>query len=55
MMKGRKSLRGEDSQAGSPNGSEDDEGMRSPTSPSEGARGRKGQVASVEDAIEMTG
>ena len=54
-MKGRKSLRGEDSQAGSPNGSEDDESMRSPTSPTESLRGRKGQVATVEDAIEMTG
>ena len=52
-MRGRKSLR--DSEHASPNGSEDDESVRSPTSPTEAVRGRKGQSASVPEPMETTG
>lgn len=49
-MRGQKSLR--DSEPGSPNGSEDDDSIRSPTSPTEAVRGRKGQAASAPEPME---
>jgi len=52
MMRGGKSLRG--SEPTSPSISEDDDSIRSPTSPTELFRGRKGESASAPEPMETT-